>query len=210
MAIQYVTPLSNSALFRYNALAVYCFYLFFVCKAVALNGDFVRCPCADANAAIFLKSVTDDSDVLMHRSGVTTVADNSFPTAHTKLYEIGNGCHFPCRAIFRRKFNAVNGYVFTILRNKRKRVIKALFDIAKYNIFASVNKNSGKLSAYIKNIVTVALFKTKRIWIINTDFTVITVFSPFAAALKKTCQFLSNIFTCCDKASFSLWTNLST
>lgn len=108
------------------------------------------CLCADANAAIFLKSVTDDSDVLMHRSGVTTVADNSFPTAHTKLYEIGNGCHFPCRAIFRRKFNAVNGYVFTILRNKRKRVIKALFDIAKYNIFASVNKNSGKLSAYIK------------------------------------------------------------
>lgn len=171
------------------------------------------CLCADANAAIFLKSVTHDSDVLMHRSGVTTVADNSFPTAHTKLYEIGNGCHFPCRAIFRRKFNAVNGYVFTILRNKRKRVIKALFDIAKYNIFASVNKNSGKLSAYIKNIVTVALFKAKRIWIINTDFTVITVFSPFAAALrsfKKTCQFLSNIFTCCDKASFSLWMNLST
>lgn len=170
------------------------------------------CLCADANAAIFLKSVTHDSDVLMHRSGVTTVADNSFPTAHTKLYGIGNGCHFPCRAIFRRKFNAVNGYVFTILRNKRKRVIKALFDIAKYNIFASVNKNSGKLSAYIKNIVTVTLFKAKRIWIINTDFTVITVFSPFAAlrSFKKTCQFLSNIFTCCDKASFSLWMNLST
>ena len=183
MVIQYVTPPSDSALFRYNALAVYCFYLFFVCKTVALNGDFVRCLYADANAAIFLKSVTDDSDVLMHRSGAVkmTVADYSFSTAHTKLYEIGNGCHFPCRAIFRRKFNAVNGYVFTILRNKRKRVIKALFDIAKYNIFASVNKNSGKLSAYIKNIVTVALFKAKRIWIINTDFTVITVFSPFAA-----------------------------
>lgn len=59
---------------------------FFVCKAVALNGNFVRCLYADANAAIFLKSVTDDSDVLMHRSGAVkmTVADNSFSTAYTK------------------------------------------------------------------------------------------------------------------------------